>query len=84
MTEPKTERMYLPQWDGDPSGWRDCQQEARLYNTSENLDVNRSVAARLVGALKGARRVGLAMTDQELLPTATNILDNGGTKSRQK
>ena len=77
MTEPKTERMHLPQWDGDPSGWRDCQQEVRLHKTGENLEVKRSVAARMVGGAKGAaRRVGLAMTDQELLPTARNIPDN--------
>ena len=70
---PKTERMCLPQWDGDPCGWRDYQQEVRLFKTGENLEVNWSVAARLVGGLKGAaRRVGLAMTDQELLPTARN------------
>ena len=69
--------MSLPQWDGDPSGWRDYQQEVRLYKTGENLEVNWSVAARLVGGLRGAaRRVGLAMTDQELLPTARNITDN--------
>ena len=69
--EPETERMYLLQWDGDPSGWRDYQQEVRLCKTGENLEVIWSVAARLVGGLKGAaRRVGLAMTDQELLPTA--------------
>ena len=75
--EPKTERMCLPQRDGDPSGWRDYQQEVRLYKTGENLEVNWSVAARLVGGLRGAaRRVGLAMTDQELLPTARNITDN--------
>ena len=75
--EPKSERMSLPQWDGDPSGWRDYQQEVRLYKTGENLEVNWSVAARLVGGLRGAaRRVDLAMTDQELLPTARNITDN--------
>ena len=75
--EPKSERMSLPQLDGDPSGWRDYQQEVRLYKTGENLEVNWSVAARLVGGLRGAaRRVGLAMTDQELLPTARNIIDN--------
>ena len=75
--EPKSERMSLPQWDGDPSGWRDYQQEVRLYKTGKNLEVNWSVAARLVGGLRGAaRRVGLAMTDQELLPTARNITDN--------
>ena len=52
------------------------QQEVRLYKTGENLEVNWSVAARLVGGLRGAaRRVGLAMTDQEL-PTARTITDN--------
>ena len=50
--EPKTERMSLPQWDGDPSGWRDYQQEVCLYKTGENLEVNWSVAARLVGGKK--------------------------------
>ena len=78
MTEPQNERMNLPQWDGHPSGWRDYQQEVRLYKTSENLEVNWSVATRLVGGLKGAaRRVGLAMTDHELSPTARNIPDDG-------
>ena len=48
-----------------------CTRQAR---TSK---VRRSVAARVVGGVKGAaRRVGLAMTDQELLPTARNIPDN--------
>ena len=75
--EPKSERMSLSQWDGDPSGWRDYQQEVRLYKTGENLEVNWSVAARLVGGLRrAARRVCLAMTDQELLPTARNITDS--------
>ena len=54
--KPKSERMSLPQWDGDPSGWRDCQQEVRLHKTGENLEVNWSVAARLVGGLRGAAR----------------------------
>ena len=68
--------------DGDPSGWRDYQQEVRLYKTGENLEVNWSVAARLVGGLKvAARRVGLAMTDQELLPRARNIPDNEERKA---
>ena len=74
--EPKTERMCLPQWDGDPSGWRDYQQEVRLHKTGENLEVNWSVAARLEDSEEQQRRVGLAMTDQELLPTARNITDN--------
>ena len=70
-------RMSLPQLDGDPSVSRDYQQEVRLYKAGENLEVNWSVAARLVGVLRGAaRRVGLAMTDQELLSTARNITDS--------
>ena len=56
-----------------------------LYKTGENLEVNWSVAARLVGGLRGAaRRVGLAMTDQELLPTARNITDNLERKADRK
>ena len=43
LTEPQTERMNLPQWYGDPSGWREYQQEIRLYKTGENLGVNWSV-----------------------------------------
>ena len=73
--------MNLPRWDGDPSGWRECQQEIRLHKSGENPEVNWSVAARPAGGLKGpAQRVGLAMTDQELLPTARDILDNGERK----
>ena len=69
--------MSLPQWDGDPSGWRDY-----LYKTGENLEVNWSVEARLVGGLReAARRVGLAMTDQELFPTARNITDKWERKA---
>ena len=49
-----------------------------MYKTRENLEVNWSVAARLVGGLKGAaRRVGLVLTGQELLPTARDIPDDG-------
>ena len=62
--EPKNERMCRPQWDGDPSGWRDYEQEVLFYKTGENLEVNWSVAAR---------RIGVEMTNQELSPTARNI-----------
>ena len=74
MTEFKTQRMNLPQWI--------TSQKFACTKTGENLEVNWSVAARLVGGLKGAaRRVGLAMTDQELSPTAKNIPDNGERKA---
>ena len=47
-----------------------CTKQARTSRSTGQLQ-------RLVGGLRGAaRRVGLAMTDQELLPTARNITDN--------
>ena len=33
--EPKSERMSLPQWDGDPSGWRDYQQARTSKSTGQ-------------------------------------------------
>ena len=81
MTESKNERMGLPHWDGDPTGWLDVQQEVRCSREAKNLEVNWSVAARLVGCLKGAaRRVGL---DRELLPTARDIRDKGERKAEK-
>ena len=56
VTESKTERMKPSAVDADPSGWRDYQQEVRLYKTGENLEVNWSVAARLVGGDESAWR----------------------------
>ena len=55
--------------------------KSALCRTGENHEDNWSISARLVGGLKGAaRRVGLAMTDQELLPAAQNIPDIGELK----
>ena len=74
--EPKTERMSLPQWDGDPVAG------VITFTKQASLEVNWSVAARLVGGLReAARRIGLAMTDQELLPTARNITDKWERKA---
>ena len=55
--------MCLPQWDGDRSGWRDFQQQVRLYKTGENLEVNWSVSARLVGGLRGLAMVNARLTE---------------------
>ena len=49
MTEPKTEWMNLPQWDGDPS-WRDYQQEVRLSK-------NQARILKLTGQLQRDRLV---------------------------
>ena len=79
--EPKTEWMCLPQWDGDPSGWRDYQQEVRLHTTSENLEINWSLQRDWLADSKEQHgEYGLAMADQELLPTTRNIPDNGERK----
>eukprot|EP00974_Lingulodinium_polyedra_P076347 7388842-Lingulodinium_polyedra.AAC.1 len=62
---------WIPAWDGNPVTWRTYRDEVRLWVMGTRLDVNYVVAARLIQRLSGAaRRVGLAMTREELLPQA--------------
>ena len=66
------DKPRIPRWNGDPSRFQHWKDEVRIYKLGENLNVNRSVAARLVGGLSGpARKVGLSMTDGDLFPYAT-------------
>ena len=66
------DKPRIPRWNGDPSRFQHWKDEVRIYKLGENLNVNRSVAARLVGGLSGpARKVGLSMTDEDLFPYAT-------------
>ena len=59
----------VPSWDGNPEKWRSYRDEVRVWLLGTNLDVPYSIAARLVGQLRGsARRVGLAMSDDDLAP----------------
>ena len=37
--EGKSERMHIPQWHGDPSGWREHKQDVRLHKHGENLEL---------------------------------------------
>ena len=71
--EPKSERMSLPQWDGDPSGWCDYQQEVRCTRQAKTL---KSTGQLQRDWLKASKEQHDEMTDQELLPTARNITDN--------
>ena len=64
-----------PGWDGNPAKWLPFKDEVRLWSHSINVGVKYSIAARLVRQLSGsARRIGLAMSDDELRPTEDNPL----------
>ena len=66
------DKPRIPRWNGDPSRFQHWKDEVRIYKLGENLNVNRSVAARLVGGLSGpARKVGLSMSDDDFFPFAT-------------
>ena len=68
------DKPRIPRWNGDPSRFQHWKDEVRIYKLGENLNVNRSVAARLVGGLSGpARKVGLSMMDEDLFPVASMI-----------
>ena len=57
-------REHVPSWNGSPETWQSYKDEVRIWLLGTKLDVEYSLAARLVAKLKGsARRVGLAMTD---------------------
>ena len=38
----------IPSWNGDPAKWREFKQEVKLWKLSENLEVNQSLASKLV------------------------------------
>ena len=62
-------RKHIPSWDGNPVRWLQFKDEVRIWKLGENLDVTFSLAARLVGNLRGAaRRVTISMPDAELAP----------------
>ena len=60
-------RSFVPNWDGNPGGWKRYRDEVRVWLLSERKDVSYSLAARLVQRLSGAaRRAALALTDEQL------------------
>ena len=67
---------HIPHWTGNPETWQTYKDEVRIWMLGTKLDVEFSLAARLVSKLKGpARRVGLSMADAELEPKRTDPID---------
>ena len=69
MAHDSSSRNPIPRWDSAPSGFARYKDEVRVFRLAEKLDQGYSIPARLVSALSGpARRVGLSLKDEELMP----------------
>ena len=69
MAEEHSRQEQVPSWNGSPETWQNYRDEVRIWLLGSKLEVEYSLAARLVAKLRGpARRVGLAMADAELNP----------------
>ena len=69
MQEYGDKRGFVPAWNGDPSGWKSYRDEVRIWALGEKLDVEYSLAARLVSRLGGpARRAAMGLKDSDLMP----------------
>ena len=67
MGDHEEHRKYVPSWDGNPTGYKVYKDAVRIWLPSEKLDVDFSLAARLVQNLTGSSRtLGNSMTDVEL------------------
>ena len=63
------EQSRIPSWNGDPSTWTSFSDEVKLWRLSENMEVNFSLASRLVRQLSGsARRAVAKLPADELHP----------------
>ena len=60
----------IPTWDGNPSAWTTFSNEVKLWRLSENLEVNFSLASRLVRKLSGSARRAVASLGEEQLHPA--------------
>ena len=70
------DRKTIPSWNGHPDTWRRYEEEVRIWLLGTKLAVEYSLAARLVQKLSGpARRVGLAMKDEDLKPVCGETPD---------
>ena len=60
----------VPSWGGQPDLWEAYKDEVRIWLLGSPNTDDYSLAARLVSHLRGpARRIGLSLTDEELMPT---------------
>ena len=49
----------MPSWNGNPETWQQYKEDVRIWTLGTKLDVEYSLAARLVSNLRGAaRRLG--------------------------
>ena len=63
------EQSRIPSWNGDPATWTSFSDEVKLWRLSENMEVNFSLASRLVRQLSGsARRAVAKLPADELHP----------------
>ena len=60
----------MPTWDGNPSTWTSFSNEVKLWRLSENLEVNFSLASRLVRKLSGSDRRAVATLVETVLHPA--------------
>ena len=69
MTEVSNDRSHVPKWDGNPQGYQRYKDEIRIWRLSENMNVDFSLAARMIGALSGsARRATISLPEEVLMP----------------
>ena len=60
---------HIPGWDGHVESFQTYQDEVRIWTLSQKLEPYSSLAAKLVGKLKGpARRLGMKMSKEDLMP----------------
>ena len=53
----------IPTWDGDASKWRKYKKDVEIWMEGENLEVNYSVAARMVQRRSGTARIRASLLD---------------------
>ena len=76
MAEQRDHLQIVPSWNGNPETWQTYKEEVRIWLLGSKLDVEFSLAAWFVAQLKGpARRLGLAMTDDELSAKRSEPVD---------
>ena len=64
------DRLRIPTWNGNPQTFRQYEQDVKIWLMGTKLDVDYSIAARLVSRLSGsAARTARRMAEVDLMPT---------------
>ena len=84
MADHEEHRKYVPSWDGNPTTYRQYKEAVRIWLLGEKLDVEYSLAARLVQNLAGAARTtGNALSDEQLMPDQRTMADGEETATQK-